>query len=50
MAVARHERARKEKLTCVDCHFGLTHEVPRGGPGPQELEVDRSLIPRSVIF
>jgi cytochrome c-type protein NapC len=50
IAVARHERAKKEKLTCVDCHFGLTHEVPRGGPGPQELDVDRSLIPRSVIF
>ncbi len=49
-AVARHEKAKREKLTCVDCHFGITHKVPEGGPGPQELEVDRSLIPRSAIF
>lgn len=50
ISVARHERGKREKLTCVDCHFGLTHKVPVGGPGPQELEVDRSLIPRSAIF
>ena len=50
IAQARHAKGRKEKLTCVDCHFGLTHDVPKGGPGPQELEVDRSLIPRSAIF
>lgn len=50
IAVARHAKAKKEKLTCIDCHFGLTHEVPDQGPGPQELEVDRSLIPRSAIF
>lgn len=49
-AVARHARAKREKLTCVDCHFGIAHEVPQGGPGPQELEVDRSFIPRSAIF
>jgi cytochrome c-type protein NapC len=50
ISAARHERGRREKMTCVDCHFGLTHKVPVGGPGPQELEVDRSLIPRSAIF
>jgi len=49
-AVAKHERAKREKQTCVDCHFGISHNVPLGGPGPQELEVDRSLIPRSAIF
>jgi cytochrome c-type protein NapC len=49
IAVARHEKAKKEKLTCVDCHYGISHEVP-DGPGPQELDVDRSLIPRSAIF
>jgi cytochrome c-type protein NapC len=48
--VARHAKAQREKLTCVDCHFGITHKVAEGGPGPQELEVDRSLIPRSAIF
>jgi cytochrome c-type protein NapC len=50
VAVAMHERGQREKLTCVDCHFSLTHHEPQGGPGPQELEVDRSLIPRSAIF
>jgi len=50
IAVAMHERGKREKLTCVDCHFSLTHNEPKGGPGPQELEVDRSLIPRSAIF
>jgi cytochrome c-type protein NapC len=49
-AVARHAQGVREKLTCVDCHFGITHHVPEGGPGPQELDVDRSLIPRSAIF
>jgi cytochrome c-type protein NapC len=34
----------------VDCHFGITHHEPLSGPGPQELDVDRSLIPRSAIF
>ena len=50
IAVARHEKGKREKLTCVDCHFGITHHEPLSGPGPQELDVDRSLIPRSAIF
>jgi len=50
VAVARHEKGKREKLTCVDCHFGITHHEPKSGPGPQELDVDRSLIPRSAIF
>jgi cytochrome c-type protein NapC len=50
IAVARHEKGKREKLTCVDCHFGITHHEPQSGPGPQELDVDRSLIPRSAIF
>lgn len=50
IAKARHEKGRKEKLTCVDCHYSLTHHEPKTGPGPQELDVDRSLIPRSAIF
>jgi len=49
-AQARHARGVKEKLTCVDCHFGIAHQEPKSGPGPQELEVDRSLIPRSAVF
>ncbi len=50
IAQARHAKGRKEKMTCVDCHFGISHEVPLGGPGPQEMEVDKAFIPRSAIF
>jgi cytochrome c-type protein NapC len=35
-AKARHEKARNEGLTCVECHFGISHNEPNG-PGPQEL-------------
>ncbi len=49
IAKARHAKGKKEKMTCVDCHYGIAHTVPEG-PGPQEIEVDKSLIPRSAIF
>jgi cytochrome c-type protein NapC len=49
VAQARHAKAKKEKITCVDCHFGIAHTLP-DGPGPQEIEVDKSFIPRSAIF
>ena len=35
-AKARHEKARNEGLTCIDCHFAISHKEPEG-PGPQEL-------------
>ncbi len=35
-AKARHEKARIEGLTCVECHFSIAHSEPNG-PGPQEL-------------
>ena len=35
-AQKRHEKARNEGLTCVDCHFAISHKEP-DGPGPQEL-------------
>jgi len=35
-AQARHEKARAEGLTCIECHFGISHTEP-SGPGPQEL-------------
>lgn len=35
-AKARHEKARLEGLTCIDCHFAIAHSEP-DGPGPQEL-------------
>lgn len=49
-ARSRHAKARKEKLSCIDCHFGIAHTVPVGGPGPQELEVERSFISKEAIF
>lgn len=35
-AKARHEKARLEGLTCIECHFAVAHNEP-DGPGPQEL-------------
>ncbi len=37
-AKARHAKARAERLTCIDCHFGIAHKEP-DGPGPRELKV-----------
>jgi cytochrome c-type protein NapC len=45
-----HARAKREKLTCIDCHFAIAHSEPTGGPGPQELDVNTSLISRGAIF
>jgi len=35
-AQKRHEKARLEGLTCIECHFSIAHTEP-DGPGPQEL-------------
>jgi cytochrome c-type protein NapC len=35
-ALAQHEKGRKDRLTCIDCHFAIAHNEPEG-PGPQEL-------------
>ncbi|HAL36616.1 MAG TPA: butanol dehydrogenase [Polaromonas sp.] len=35
-ARTRHEKLRTEGLTCIDCHFAISHNEP-DGPGPQEL-------------
>jgi len=49
-AQLRHAKGKKERMTCIDCHFAIAHEEPTGGPGPQELEVDKSLISKGAIF
>lgn len=49
-ARVRHEKGRKERMTCIDCHFAIAHNEPQGGLGPQELEVDKSLISKGAIF
>lgn len=46
----RHAKGKREKLTCIECHFAIAHHEPQGGVGPQELEVERSLIPKGAIF
>ena len=28
-ARSRHEKGRKEGLTCIDCHYGIAHSSPR---------------------
>lgn len=32
----RHAKGVREGLTCIDCHFAISHSEPEG-PGPQEL-------------
>jgi cytochrome c-type protein NapC len=39
-AKARHAKGKAEGKTCIDCHFGIAHHEPEGGPGPQELKFD----------
>jgi cytochrome c-type protein NapC len=40
---ARHAKGKAEGLTCIDCHFGIAHKEPEGGPGPRELKVERKM-------
>src|SRR5579859_4509612 len=37
-AKARHAKGKADGKTCIDCHFGIAHQEPEGGPGPQELK------------
>jgi len=37
-ARARHQKAKRETLTCIDCHYAIAHEEPEG-PGPQEMKM-----------
>jgi len=40
MARERHAKAKAERTTCIDCHFGIAHTEP-DGPGPREIKVAR---------
>jgi cytochrome c-type protein NapC len=40
-AKARHAKGKAEGKTCIDCHFGIAHKEPEGGPGPQELKIGK---------
>lgn len=37
-AQSRHEKAKKENMACIECHFGIAHTEP-DGPGPQEIDL-----------
>lgn len=38
-AQARHAKATKEGMTCIECHYGIAHGEP-DGIGPQELKAE----------
>ncbi|MCR6631100.1 MAG: NapC/NirT family cytochrome c [Magnetospirillum sp.] len=38
-AQARHEKMRREGMTCIDCHYAIAHEEPEGELGPQDIVV-----------
>jgi cytochrome c-type protein NapC len=38
-ARSRHERAKRDGMTCIDCHSGIAHVEP-DGPGPQDIDFD----------
>jgi cytochrome c-type protein NapC len=37
-AKSRHAKAKKEGMTCIECHYAIAHDEPEG-IGPQELKV-----------
>ncbi|HEY0877357.1 MAG TPA: NapC/NirT family cytochrome c [Zeimonas sp.] len=41
-AWARHQKARAEGWTCIECHYGIAHEEPEGD-GPVELRAKLKL-------
>ncbi|AYH42381.1 NapC/NirT family cytochrome c [Azoarcus sp. DN11] len=41
-AQARHAKGREEGLTCIDCHFGIAHQEPKGIK-PSDIVVKQSL-------
>jgi cytochrome c-type protein NapC len=40
-AQVRHAKALVDKLTCIDCHFGIAHKEPNG-PGPREMTTSKA--------
>lgn len=40
-AWARHEKAKREKMTCIDCHFAIAHNEPEGDKGPQDIVIEK---------
>lgn len=40
-AWARHEKAKRENMTCIDCHYAISHKEPEGDKGPQDIVVKK---------
>jgi cytochrome c-type protein NapC len=37
----RHEKGRRDGMTCIDCHFGIAHKEPEGEKGPRDIVVTK---------
>ncbi|MEK7245755.1 MAG: NapC/NirT family cytochrome c, partial [Pseudomonadota bacterium] len=37
----RHEKGRREGMTCIDCHFAIAHKEPEGDKGPRDIVVKK---------
>lgn len=37
----RHERGRRDGMTCIDCHFAIAHHEPEGELGPRDIIIDK---------
>ena len=37
----RHERGKREGLTCIDCHSGIAHREPEGEKGPRDIVIKK---------
>lgn len=40
-AQRRHRKGKDEKMACIDCHYAIAHNEPEGGPGPQEITMEK---------
>ena len=40
-AQARHAKAKAEKITCIECHFGIAHKEPEGELSPADIVIKR---------
>lgn len=37
----RHEKGRRDNMTCIDCHFAIAHKEPEGDKGPRDIVVKK---------
>jgi cytochrome c-type protein NapC len=38
----RHERGRRDGMTCIDCHFAIAHKEPEGEKGPRDIVIKKN--------